>query len=540
MFPKLIEILSLVELSKMKVLAGEGGLSNEVKFVTIMDNPDIVYWMEESELLLTNGYFLKDYSSKRMIRFIEELIAKNISGLFIKFKRFIMEFPKDVLEYADKKEFPIIEVPVEMSWTDISDPVNRYLNEKQFYFLHQAMSLRDSMLSLLLSGGTLGELCDLASDSIGKQLAIYDEKMKLIARSKYFNYQLFLVNDIRVKMRHRYTLPIDELIKYEHYSIQLQDDLFFLLPIEYGTDTWGYIVLETSYLKPLIFADISKAEQLAALSVVEISKMKELKKIEKQYYSEFITHWIMGEMKELVDIIQRGKQLNRQIYDHYVICLLERQKKNCFEDILDQMVVKFKGDTLVTECFHLEKEGRYLFLFPVLADEKTRGKLPAIYDFLSHFGRVSISDEHKALAVPLAYREAKFAYSCSEMMRNKKIFFKETGILQLFFTSDYELDKYFVDFYYKKYIQPLIDYDKQRNTELIKTLQTFIDHHLNIKDTAESLFIHENTLRSRIKRVEQVTRKDLQNVHDVFQLMLGMYLYKFITSNEAERKKLQV
>ncbi|EUJ21068.1 PucR family transcriptional regulator ligand-binding domain-containing protein [Listeria aquatica] len=59
MFPKLKELLSLVELSKMKVLAGHQGLLHEVKSVTIMDNPDIIYWMEENELLLTNGFFFK-------------------------------------------------------------------------------------------------------------------------------------------------------------------------------------------------------------------------------------------------------------------------------------------------------------------------------------------------------------------------------------------------------------------------------------------------------------------------------------------------
>lgn len=70
-----------------------------------------------------------------------------------------------MLDYAESIGFPIIEVPIELSWTDVSEPVNRYLNEKQFYFLHQAMNLRNDMLKLLLSGGTLDELCDLTAKS---------------------------------------------------------------------------------------------------------------------------------------------------------------------------------------------------------------------------------------------------------------------------------------------------------------------------------------------------------------------------------------
>lgn len=527
MFPKLSEILSLIELSKMKVLAGEEGLSNEVRSVTIMDNPDIVYWMEESELLLTNGYFLKEYTIAQMIHFIDDLVAKNISALFIKFKRFIMELPSEVLNHAEKIGLPIIEVPVEASWTDISEPINRYLNEKQFYFLHQAMNLRDNMLKLLLSGGTLNELCDLTSESIGKELGIYDVKMKQLAKSKGFEDQLFSATDVRLKMRHRYTLPIDELIKYEHYSIQLEKETFFLLPINYGTDTWGYIVLETSVFKPLIYADLSKTEQLAALSVVELSKIKELKKIEKKYYAEFITHLVMGEIHTLDEVLQRGKQLGRTMYQQYIVCLLERTPQSSLEELMDTLMLSFKQTELIKECLYLEKPSRYLFLFPMLPDTANTVSYQQLYDHLSQNGLLSISQSHDILELPLAYKEAKFAYSCRELVNNNQVFFEKTGILQLFLGAQSELDLSFIRSYYDTLVEPLLSYDRQKNTELTVTLQAYINNNLNIHQTAKQLYIHENTLRSRIRRIESITEKSLQNMHDVFQLMLGLYIHKF-------------
>ncbi|MEN2665972.1 PucR family transcriptional regulator [Listeria aquatica] len=531
MFPKLKELLSLVELSKMKVLAGHQGLLHEVKSVTIMDNPDIIYWMEENELLLTNGFFLKDYTATQMIQFIDELVKKKSAALFIKFKRFIVAFPKEVLDYAESIGFPIIEVPIELSWTDVSEPVNRYLNEKQFYFLHQAMNLRNDMLKLLLSGGTLDELCDLTAKSLDKELAIYDLKMKQIGTSKNFNHTLFSIAHRTKKTLHRYTLPLDELIKYEHYSIATPKKVFFLLPIHYEKDVWGYIILETSLSKPLIYADLSKTEQMAALAVVELSKINELKKIEKKYYTEFITHLVMGEIKTTEEIFQRGKQLGRTMYEKYIVCLLEHSKKHQLEEIVDSLRITFTPKTLVKECLYLEKDDHYLLLFPVI--EEATASYSKLYDRLSKQGILSISKEHSILEIPSAYKEAKFAYSCQELMQNNQIFFEKTGILQLFFTSENELAYSFIRSYYDDLIQPLVDYDDLKNTELVKTLQMYINHDLNIYHTAQHLYIHENTLRSRIRRIESITSRDLQKMHDLFQVMLGLYLHKFYSRNPS-------
>ncbi|MDH6365355.1 purine catabolism regulator [Enterococcus sp. PF1-24] len=527
MFPQLNEILTLIELSKLKILAGEEGLANEVKFVTVMDNPDIVYWLEENELLLTNGYFLKDYDDKQMIHFIDELASRNIAALFIKFKRFIMKLPASVLEYADAIGFPIVEVPVEMSWTNISEPINRYLNERQFYFLHQAMSLRDDLLKLILSGGTLNELCNLCGDAVGKELAILDVKMKEVASSKAFNWPLFKENNLSIQKKHRYTLPIDELIKYEHYSITTDEETFFLLPIKYDADVWGYIVLETSIFKPLIYADLAKTEQLAALSVVEISKLQELKKIEGKYYREFISHLINGEIQTLDEIILRGKQLGRTIYDEYIVCVVERKPNNNIDDFLEQLKMMLRKSQLIKECLYLEKKDSYLFLIPVLTESQTSYHL--LYKLLSQKNQIGVSTPHSVIEIPKAYKEAKFAYSCKELMKDNQVFFADTGLLQLFFTEKETLNHSFMREYFDTLIKPLMTYDQQNNTELVKTLRVFINKNLSVHQTASELYIHENTLRSRIKRIEIVTNKNLQSMHDVFQLMLGLYIEKFIT-----------
>jgi DNA-binding PucR family transcriptional regulator len=65
-----------------------------------------------------------------------------------------------------------------------------------------------------------------------------------------------------------------------------------------------------------------------------------------------------------------------------------------------------------------------------------------------------------------------------------------------------------------KYIHDLAAYDEKRATELVKTLESYLDHGSSLVDTAQALYIHRNTLLHRLERIEQLCPVDL---HDPLQ-----------------------
>jgi GAF domain-containing protein len=60
-------------------------------------------------------------------------------------------------------------------------------------------------------------------------------------------------------------------------------------------------------------------------------------------------------------------------------------------------------------------------------------------------------------------------------------------------------------------LMALVDYDRRRGTELLDTLERFLDERGNAVGTARSLYIHPNTLRQRIERIERETGIDLEH-----------------------------
>ncbi|MDQ2984822.1 MAG: GAF domain-containing protein, partial [Actinomycetota bacterium] len=56
----------------------------------------------------------------------------------------------------------------------------------------------------------------------------------------------------------------------------------------------------------------------------------------------------------------------------------------------------------------------------------------------------------------------------------------------------------------------LAEYDEERSSQLLRTLEEFLGRRGNISATAEALYIHPNTLRQRLRRIADLTGLDLR------------------------------
>jgi GAF domain-containing protein len=63
---------------------------------------------------------------------------------------------------------------------------------------------------------------------------------------------------------------------------------------------------------------------------------------------------------------------------------------------------------------------------------------------------------------------------------------------------------------HREAIRRLADYDGQRSTYLLRTLEEFLRRRGNISATAEALYVHPNTLRQRLRRIQELSGVDLR------------------------------
>jgi DNA-binding PucR family transcriptional regulator len=84
----------------------------------------------------------------------------------------------------------------------------------------------------------------------------------------------------------------------------------------------------------------------------------------------------------------------------------------------------------------------------------------------------------------------------------------------------------FIDEMLARYVEPLISYDRQNATELYQTLNVFFAHNQSYTQTARVLFIHINTLRARLKRVEILLNTDLSQTATLLNLNLALAIHE--------------
>lgn len=108
-------------------------------------------------------------------------------------------------------------------------------------------------------------------------------------------------------------------------------------------------------------------------------------------------------------------------------------------------------------------------------------------------------------------------------------YFEEIGIYRFFFElgNDVELE----DFMMQR-LGELISYDKENNSDYIDTLETYLDFGCNIGETAEYLYMHRNTIRYRITRVEEILGIDLNSAGTRFNLRFAFKIRKYLRQSE--------
>ena len=63
---------------------------------------------------------------------------------------------------------------------------------------------------------------------------------------------------------------------------------------------------------------------------------------------------------------------------------------------------------------------------------------------------------------------------------------------------------------HRESIRRLAEYDEQRSTFLLRTLEEFLRRRGNISATSDALFVHPNTLRQRLRRIQELSGIDLR------------------------------
>lgn len=117
--------------------------------------------------------------------------------------------------------------------------------------------------------------------------------------------------------------------------------------------------------------------------------------------------------------------------------------------------------------------------------------------------------------------EARLAVNVGEAEGRPLLAFEDTGAYRLLLPAMSD-DPAELERFYAETIQPLADYDEQYETELVATVEAYLDNDGNVAATAKQLFTHRHTVRYRLERVRELCGHDVSATEGREKLGLGL------------------
>ncbi len=145
-------------------------------------------------------------------------------------------------------------------------------------------------------------------------------------------------------------------------------------------------------------------------------------------------------------------------------------------------------------------------------------------ELAARFGEVwaAASRTSATQALRTSFHEARCALEAVRLRdgeRPEVASFENLGAFQLLLSLQ---DEEALGSYCRSVLAPLEDGEGDYGEELVRSLDTFIEHNGHWEKAANALFCHRHTLRYRIRRIEELTGRDFSNARDRIEFWLAL------------------
>ena len=552
------EALSLDIVNRLKIVGGEGGLDRVIKLVNVIEVPDIMDWLMDGEFLLTTGYSFREYP-ELMESLIPRMNETDSAALAIKTKRYLTEIPDQIIRSANEYNIPLLEVPYDLSFSEIIAPILGVVFNKQNKILQKLEQAHRKLMDLALNGSPLEELCKETGKLISNPVAIMNRDGRLIVNEecpdKQKFEQFFSEGSVEIKKEKLRFGNIKE-VKYSlEYTADLEKPLTIKairIPIFADKYNYGHIVAIMN--NPVHEPDILIMERAATIAALEFTKRKAIFEIEKNYYNEFLEILLSCDFESEEEIIKRGLLFNINLDRPTAVLIISDSSFKDIEEIPLQMKIdgqRSKEGLLKAINGFQEQYGSHdliagikgnnVIVVTAVDDDLKNSSLKNNVTALVNYLKGSVSSEMQLkIGVGRSYssirnlsrsfQEAREALKiCQFSNETNIIFFENLGFYKILSEKNRGELEHFVE----ELLNPVFEYDRNKKGDLLNTLETFYETNRNLKLTSTRLFTHYNTVLYRIRKIEELTGTSLDNPEDALNLEIAINILKLFRSQKV-------
>jgi sugar diacid utilization regulator len=368
------------------------------------------------------------------------------------------------------------------------------------------------MVDAVLGGDGLDRVAALASDAAGAPVAIVIPRLGASTAAPE-------ASDADLGVLRRYVAD-----RVKDRPAQVPPAISAEVPIMSGDDVVGAVLMLTGPNPPAREAgEFLHLAAVASLTEVAVEEAKE--EVEQNLRGSFLEDLRARPELELREIVRRAGRLGCDLSRGAVVLCAELTT-----DRPRHVVATIAEDHPGALAQHME--GRVYALLPAVggdeAPERTLERARRLAERLRQHGTVGLSSFY---ADPAEFgRAIQEAELVLEVLRQS-----DAPIAQDIGTGTYRLlfrvlasHPEEVRSFYDDTVAPIVRYDDQYRTDLVGTLEAYLDQNCNMNATAAAIYAHRHTVAYRLERVKELTGLDPMLSEDRERLGLGLKAYRII------------
>lgn len=446
-----------------------------------------------------------------------------------------------IIQQATEYQLPLLLAPNGATMREMQQNVMALLLDRQRQMSERAMQLYRKLSEMSREGQGLEAMAEAMSQLTGKIILVQDKRLDFPATCYPPSSSIDRVA-LEQFIGHRDNLP--PILRnrkatartsqtYWQQILPLQTDTGqnvarLISPIISGDRARGYVSI-VGLADELDLLDTLAVEHGAAACALEMAKAKAVSEVKKALRGDFLEGVLAGTLpaKEIDRLESRLDHDTKQLH---AVLTFSWNSPNApslrrLSTTINWVLTTHKRPALVYSyaddhvCVFQALKGSDMENLNTAQELGRRVREQLEIEFPGVALVVGMSGPAGTLADwPTVYQEAVQAMRMGQRLKlNQLVDFHSLGIYQLLGQiENIPVVRDFCD----QVIGPLIRYDAEHNSSLVQTMQAYFAHHGNISQTAESLFIHRNTLLYRLERVEELTRQNL----DQADMRLAMHL----------------
>jgi purine catabolism regulator len=516
----------------LELAAGEDGADAPVRWVHITELPDPTPWLSGGELLLTTGIQLD--TDRRQREFVRILSGHHLAGLGFGTGFDHDALPAALLEEARQLAFPVFEVPYELPFIALTEKAFTRLVNEQYEVLQRGIAIHKRLERLVLEESGLDEVVRALAAATGGAVCVLSSRGEMIS-SKAFRRRL--PDEAMEQVRAEVVRRGEEL---SNGSARLADNGEFapdhpdiagrslVLPVSLrgrgAPQAWLVAARDTGGL-----GDFERLilQQAATVVALELMRQRAMRDTERRLAGDVLAEALTGRLSD-EELATRLRPFGiGQSAAVLVFGGADGAPAPQAEGELDRFLADAGVGALVATrerllCAVVDAQDH---VDPIALTERAG---EAIFPDAGSL-RAAASRAAPVGALRRTFHEARCALEAAALTNGSSppvASYRDLGAFQLLLSLQ---DDEALRLYCDSVLGPLEDASGEYGDELIRSLEAFIEQNGQWERAARELYCHRHTLRYRIRRVEQLTGRDLSNARDRIEFWLALRARELVT-----------